>query len=401
MHFFKKFFDAANQSAEAVNRQIIRITQRNLNAGLDLAKSLASARDPFEIAKLQASFWWKQFNEFSTQAEEVHKRLFGFGAVPEPTPEPDLKAPAQESLTSPQPEHRLAAQDPAIPRARQKPAKQKVETPMLAAQSPRAAGSEVGRSKSGRRRSTAEKSPPARQQGERKPQATRTPTRQIVRADAARPHERQSGTPKKGAPHEPAPQVLPMGVKFGMLDGNAVRFTNFEAWWLVDGAWRPISPGEVLSNAAVMREARFKEVFPQVPILPRKSLSVGSTPRIIIRVSGVFAEIPPLLPIEKQRLSRNFYVALSAHKCDKIPSISNGSKSVSATPRDKTRHKKACEYWRHTVSAIDKKKSRSWLRLRLLISAANFVGDTIDGRLTCSWGGVQEKRGIRHTLQVN
>jgi hypothetical protein len=62
-----------------------------------------------------------------------------------------------------------------------------------------------------------------------------------------------------------------MGVKFGMLDGNAVRFTNFEAWWLVDGAWRPVSPGEVLSNAAVMREARFKEVFPQVPILPSKA----------------------------------------------------------------------------------------------------------------------------------
>jgi hypothetical protein len=51
-----------------------------------------------------------------------------------------------------------------------------------------------------------------------------------------------------------------------MLDGNAVRFTNFEAWWLLDGAWRPISPREVLSNAAVMREARFKERFPQVPI---------------------------------------------------------------------------------------------------------------------------------------
>ena len=62
-----------------------------------------------------------------------------------------------------------------------------------------------------------------------------------------------------------------MGVKFGMLDGNAVRFTNFEAWWFLDGAWRPISPGEVLSNAAVMREARFKEVFPQVPILPREA----------------------------------------------------------------------------------------------------------------------------------
>ena len=280
MHFLKKFFDAANQSAEAVNRQIIRITQRNLNAGLDLTKSLASARNPFEIAKLQASFWWKQFNEFSTQAEEVHKRLFGFGAVPEPTPEPDLRAPAQESLTSPQPEHRLAAQDPAIPRAKQKPAKQKVETPTLAAQTRKTAESDVGRAKSGLRRSTAETRSArptstfrhsARKQGEQKPQATRTPTRQIVRADASRPHERQSGTPKKGAPQERAPQVLPMGVKFGMLDGNAVRFTNFEAWWLVDGAWRPVSPGEVLSNAAVMREAQFKEVFPQVPILPSKA----------------------------------------------------------------------------------------------------------------------------------
>ena len=280
MHFFKKFFDAANQSAEAVNRQIIRITQRNLNAGLDLAKSLASARDPFEIAKLQAGFWWKQFNEFTAQAEEVHKRLFGFSAVPEPTPELDLREPAQDSLTSPQPEHRLAAQDPAIPRAKQKPAKRKVETPTLAAETRKTAGSEVGRPKPGLQSSTAEKRParpsftsrdPAGKQGERKPRATRTPTRQSTRADAARLHERQSGTQKKSAPHEPAPEVLPMGVKFGMLDGNAVRFTNFEAWWFLDGAWRPISPGEVLSNAAVMREAQFEEVFPQVPILPREA----------------------------------------------------------------------------------------------------------------------------------
>ena len=141
---------------------------------------------------------------------------------------------------------------------------------------------EVGRPKAGFRRSVAEKRPtstsrhPAGNQGEQKPQATRIPTRQIVRADATRPHERQSGTPKKGAPHEPAQKVIPMGVKFGMLDGNAVRFTNFEAWWLVDGAWRPISPGEVLSNAAVMREAQFKEVFPQVPILPRRAFQLAA-----------------------------------------------------------------------------------------------------------------------------
>ena len=273
MHFFKKFFDAANQSAEAVNRQIIRTTQRNFEAGLDLAKSLASARDPFEIAKLQASFWWKQLNEFSAQAEEVHKRLFGFGAVkpelapePERTPDPGLK----ESTSSLAPQSREgspAAQGPAKGEAK---ACRKVETPRLAAQTRKTAESEVGRPKSGLRRSTAEKISarpkstsrhPARKQGEQKPQARRTP-KPIVRADAARPDDRQSGTPKKGTPQEPALQVLPMGVKFGMLDGNAVRFTNFEAWWLVDGAWRPISPGEVLSNAAVMREAQIQGGVP-------------------------------------------------------------------------------------------------------------------------------------------
>lgn len=257
MNSIKKFFDAANQSAEAVNREIIDTTQRNLNLGLDLAKSLAGARNPSEIVKLQASFWLKQFNEFTAQAEEVRKRLFGFTAehkAAEPTPEPGLGEPAGESPTPPQQEHSPAAQDPANARPKQKPAKQKLETPPLAAQTAKTAESEVGRPKPRLQRSTAEKRStrprstsrdPARKQGERKPRATRTPTGQVTRT--------------------------PMGVKFGMLDGNAVRFTTFEAWWLVDGAWRPISPGEVLSNAAVMREARFKEVFPQVPILPRKA----------------------------------------------------------------------------------------------------------------------------------
>ena len=77
---------------------------------------------------------------------------------------------------------------------------------------------------------------------------------------------KQKRAAKKGAPKdEPFRQSLPADIKFGMLDGNAVRFTNLEAWWLVDGAWRPISPDEVLLNAAVMREARFNQLFPNVP----------------------------------------------------------------------------------------------------------------------------------------
>ena len=73
--------------------------------------------------------------------------------------------------------------------------------------------------------------------------------------------------PHRVLPDE-AQEGIPAEIKFGMLDGNAVRFTSREAWWLVDGVWRPISPGEVLLNAAVMREARFNQFFPEVPRLP-------------------------------------------------------------------------------------------------------------------------------------
>ncbi len=155
MHFIRKFFDAANQSAGALNRQIIHITQRNLNLSLDLAKSLASARDPSEIVELQASFWWKQFNEFTTQVEEVRKRLFGSTfehTVRETTPGPALRRPHARPL----PEHSPPAQDPDNTRPEQKPAKQIVETPTFAAQT-ETAESKVGRPTPRLQRSTAEK----------------------------------------------------------------------------------------------------------------------------------------------------------------------------------------------------------------------------------------------------
>ena len=162
MHFLKQFFDAANQSAEALNRQLIRITQRNLSAGLDLAKSLASARDPSEIVKLQASFWWKQYDEFTAQAEEVRRRLFGFSVIepelmpePESTAQPRLREPATKLLTRTQQEHSPTALDSATSSPKQKPARQKVETPTLAAQTPKAAESEASPPKP--RRSAAEK----------------------------------------------------------------------------------------------------------------------------------------------------------------------------------------------------------------------------------------------------
>ena len=67
----EKSFDAAGQGAVALNRKIIDITQRNLNSGFDLAKSLAGAKNLGEFVELQADYWRKQVGTFAAQAEEV------------------------------------------------------------------------------------------------------------------------------------------------------------------------------------------------------------------------------------------------------------------------------------------------------------------------------------------
>ena len=76
---FAKSFDAAGQGAAALRRQIIVTAQRNLNLSFDLAKSLAGASNLSEIVDLQAAYWRKQFDAFTTQADEVGNRLFELG----------------------------------------------------------------------------------------------------------------------------------------------------------------------------------------------------------------------------------------------------------------------------------------------------------------------------------
>lgn len=286
MYSVEKFFGVASQSAAALNRKIIEINLRNFNSGLDLAKSLARARNPFEVMQLVASFWWKQFEEFRLQAEDVQNRLFGFSAAQlkfksaEPVPDLRLREPAKKSTTSLTKGRGPNAQDRASQRPEQNSGTLKVEVPSVTAP---AAGSEVraptekqlrGRTPAKRKSNSRV---PAQKQRKQKPEAAKTilKTRSSSRAVARLDHKRQTKTQKKVAAKEGVPQNLATDIKFGTLDGNPVCFTNHEAWWLVDGAWRPIAPREVLANAAVMREARFKERFPQAPLLPKKAFRSG------------------------------------------------------------------------------------------------------------------------------
>jgi hypothetical protein len=58
-------------------------------------------------------------------------------------------------------------------------------------------------------------------------------------------------------------------IKYGSFEGYPVRFTDYEAWELVDGKWRKFgAPGEILTGAAVLTPAAFTAEFGEVPPLP-------------------------------------------------------------------------------------------------------------------------------------
>jgi phasin len=67
----ERTFDAVGQGAVAFNRKFIDITQRNVNSGFDLAKSLAGAKNLSEMVELQVVYWQKLLDTLTSQAEEV------------------------------------------------------------------------------------------------------------------------------------------------------------------------------------------------------------------------------------------------------------------------------------------------------------------------------------------
>jgi hypothetical protein len=62
--------------------------------------------------------------------------------------------------------------------------------------------------------------------------------------------------------------LTPEHIQFGMLDENPVRFTDQEAWSLVEGVWKQIPLAEVLDNAVVLSETRYSGMFGDLPALP-------------------------------------------------------------------------------------------------------------------------------------
>jgi len=62
---------AAGQGTVAVNRKLIDFAQANLSSSLDLAKSLACARNPMQVMHLQVTYWDERMKVLASQAEEL------------------------------------------------------------------------------------------------------------------------------------------------------------------------------------------------------------------------------------------------------------------------------------------------------------------------------------------
>jgi Phasin protein len=280
----EKSLDVASRTAAALNRKIIAIAEKNLDSGFDLARSVSGARRFSDIVELQAAYWRKQYDALNTQVEEIRNLLFGFGITKPKTTEPlpgSKKAPSPAQQTPKKRTIRVVG-DRALKTLKQ-PDRQPLEASPPAAPSagptvPPPEGQVRSRKKVSpdKKPKGLQKSPkhdPATQAEQQRPASSKTrkaqpPSGPIALAEVRTVGESQANSKNKSAADKPDAQSDVTGVKFGMLDGNAVRFTDLEAWWLVDGVWLPIAPGEVDSNAVVMSEARFRQAFPKVPRLP-------------------------------------------------------------------------------------------------------------------------------------
>jgi hypothetical protein len=260
-HALESFFDATQERAATINRKVIHAAQKNLELGFDFVGSLSRARTFSEVIESQATYSRKQFDALTAQADEIRKWLFGFVAPESQASASPLKhtgkVPSHARKTS---TTRYNVSEGTITALEKRIGTQKFEAPFP----PEIKSCSETERKTPKVSVLEAKSKPL--------QKLRTAGGEKQRPEPATKVKRRPPSSDKkipdGAETAPVSPDPKMEVKFGMLDGNAVRFTDSEAWWLVDGIWCRSSSDEVIPNVVEMRKARFDKLFPRVPPLP-------------------------------------------------------------------------------------------------------------------------------------
>jgi len=65
--------DQATKGSVELNNKMVEMAQRNINAGFEFARKLASVRSHTEALELQAGFMREQMDAMKAQAEEIQK----------------------------------------------------------------------------------------------------------------------------------------------------------------------------------------------------------------------------------------------------------------------------------------------------------------------------------------
>lgn len=68
---FERSFQAAGQGAMALNAKLIDMARTNVTSGFDFMTSLATAKHPADIARLQMSYWDERMRALLGQAHEL------------------------------------------------------------------------------------------------------------------------------------------------------------------------------------------------------------------------------------------------------------------------------------------------------------------------------------------
>jgi hypothetical protein len=244
--------EAAWHRTAVLNRRMIGLAHSNLRFGFELAR----AKTLSDVLSLQADYWQEQWNVF--QADEVGDEL---SEAVEPRRAETVKPQRAETAEPPravgaQPLSR--AQEPVPPQTETPQADtETVEIPVLV-DAPEKPKQEF------KPKPVPKAASPEPHGGKKNAKGTEKPSQGRQPPSEARSTERK---PRAGGRDAVSPSGTAK-IQFGMLDGNAVRFTGTEAWALLEGAWRKVSVDDVLSDAVVLSQARYAKLYPEVPELP-------------------------------------------------------------------------------------------------------------------------------------
>jgi len=288
--------EAAWRRTAVLNRKMIGLAHSNLRFGFELAR----AKTLSDVLSLQADYWQKQWDVFQAEdagnepsetaearhAEKSERRRVEGASAQRPVESAARVAQAKEAQSAKPPKARAddaaaAENAEAAPPSREQKlvapqTEAKVPAGLVKAAIPETVVAEVPEKPTRRpaQKSVPKALPPDRQVEKKSAKGRAKPTQDRQTSNEARASERKARARERNA-------VSPSGagkIQFGMLDGNAVRFTSAEAWAWREGAWKRVPVDEVQSEAVVLSQARFDKLYPDVPELPASAFQPKGKP---------------------------------------------------------------------------------------------------------------------------